>query len=271
MLSLYDAHNHLQDERLAPILTGAMSDLRREGVRRMVVNGSCEADWPAVLDLAKKYKEIIPSFGYHPWYIKERTRDWEQTLACLLDQIPAGLGEIGLDRWIKDYDLEDQERVFISQLRLATERELPISIHCLQAWGKLLELLQDNPGPSCGFILHSFSGPQEMIAPLAKLGAYFSLPGYFAHPRKTRQRDAFAQVPRERLLIETDAPDQPLPPERVKYPMDDPKTGKPLNHPANLGAIYAFASELLGEPVDSLASQVQENFRRVFGRLTRSA
>src|SRR5260221_2109153 len=127
--TLYDAHNHLQDDRLAKIREAAIADLRRENVLKMVVNGSAESDWPAVLELAQAYPEVIPSFGYHPWYIKERSTDWEQNLARFLDRVPSGVGEIGLDRWVKDHDLEDQERVFVRQLQMAAERNLPVSIH----------------------------------------------------------------------------------------------------------------------------------------------
>src|SRR5690242_12653852 len=123
----------------------------------MVVNGSSEQDWPLVLALARAHPEVLPSFGYHPWYIKERSTDWEQNLAGFLDQIPAGVGEIGLDKWVRDHDLPDQERVFVAQLRMAAQRNLPVSIHCLQAWGTLLELLANNPRPQCGFVLHSRS------------------------------------------------------------------------------------------------------------------
>jgi TatD DNase family protein len=142
--------------------------------------------------------------------------------------------------------------VFVWQLRLAAERNLPVSIHCLQAWGRLLELLRAGPRPRCGFLLHSFGGPREMIAPLAELGACFSVPGYFAHERKARQRETFRHVPTDRLLIETDAPDQLLPVERIQYPLADPATGKAINHPANLGAVYRFVAELLDEPVEAL-------------------
>jgi TatD DNase family protein len=235
----------------------------------MVVNGSCETDWPQVHELAKKYPEVIPSYGYHPWYVKERSENWEQTLVQFVVETPSGIGEIGLDRWIKDYDLPDQERVFVAQLRLAAERNRPVSIHCLEAWGRLYELLRQEPRPKCGFVLHSFGGPQEMIPSLSALGAYFSLPGYYAHARKTRQHETFRHVPRERLLIETDAPDQPLPQERVRYPLNEAATGKTLNHPANLSAVYAFAAELLGEPVDKLAGQVEQNFQRLFGGVER--
>ena len=232
----------------------------------MVVNGSCEEDWPAVLSLSRQFPQVIPSFGYHPWYVKERSAGWQQNLTRYLDEAPlAGIGEIGLDRWMQGYDLPDQEVVFVWQLRLAADRNLPVSIHCLQAWGRLLELLQAGPRPRRGFLLHSYGGPQEMIAPLARLGAYFSIPGYYAHERKSRQRETFRHVPPDRLLIETDAPDQLLPDKRNRNPLNDPGTGKPLNHPANIRAVYDFAAELLGEPVESLASRVEENFQRLFG------
>ena len=191
--------------------------------------------------------------------------NWKTSLIDHLDSVPSAIGEIGLDRWIKDHDLDDQTEVFTWQLRLAAERNLPVSIHCLRAWGKLFEILRTGPRPVCGFLLHSFGGPAELVAPLAKLGAYFSFPGYFAHERKQRQRDAFKRVPPDRLLIETDAPDQLLPDERNCYPLLDANSGKPINHPANLGTVYRFVAEMLDEPVEILSARVEANFRRLFG------
>jgi TatD DNase family protein len=268
-LRLYDAHNHLQDDRLAPCREVVLAAVQRENVVKMVVNGSCEEDWPAVLELARQCPQVIPSFGYHPWYVKQRSPDWQQALLRHLDAVPSAVGEVGLDRWIKDYDVEQQRQVFVWQLRLAAERNLPVSIHCLQAWGPLLDILRAQPRPACGFLLHSYGGAPELVAPLAELGAYFSLPGYFAHERKTRQREAFRQVPSDRLLIETDAPDQLLPPERVQYPLTDAASGKPINHPANLVAVYRFAAELRNEPLETLAQTVEKNFQRLFGAVVR--
>jgi TatD DNase family protein len=270
-LAFYDAHNHLQDERLFPFRGEIIQAVRRENVCCMVVNGSSEQDWPAVLELAQGFPFVIPSFGYHPWYVKERSADWQTALRGFLDQVPSAIGEIGLDRWVKGHDLAQQEEVFVWQLRLAAERNLPVSIHCLQAWGRLLDLLRAGPRPARGFVLHSFGGPREMIGPLAELGAFFSLPGYFAHQRKLRQRETFRHVPPDHLLIETDAPDQSLPPERVKYPLIDQVSGTPLNHPANLPAVYGFAAELLDLPSDELGRQVKGNFNRLFGSLIQPA
>src|SRR5215831_19808269 len=87
---LYDAHNHLHDERLGPHLAGILKTVEREGIVRMVVNGSCEEDWHAVMELARRYPRLVlPSFGYHPWYVRERSPDWQQRLIGFLDDVPA--------------------------------------------------------------------------------------------------------------------------------------------------------------------------------------
>jgi TatD DNase family protein len=261
---LFDAHNHLQDERFAGRAGTIMAEALQAGVVRMVVNGSCEEDWPAVAALAAQHPQVLPSFGYHPWYIHERTPLWRESLTRCLDAMPSAIGEVGLDRWKPGLAYDGQEEVFVFQLRLAAERNLPVSIHCLQAWGRLVELLREGPRPARGFLLHSFGGARELVAPLVKLGAYFSFPGYFMHPRKERQRDAFASVPLERLLIETDAPDQ-LPPEADRTNPLFSGEGQPLNHPANLRRIYEFVARERNLPVETLAGRVEENFHALFG------
>jgi TatD DNase family protein len=264
-MNFYDAHNHLHDDRFAGRQPELVAASRTAGVVRMVVNGSCEEDWPQVAALAREFPElVVPSFGYHPWYVGERTARWRETLVEFLNATPgAVIGEIGLDRWKPGLAYDGQEEVFLAQLRLAAERNLAASIHCLQTWGRLLELLRTNPRPARGFLLHSYGGPAEMVAPLAKLGAHFSFPGYFMHERKARQRETFKLVPADRLLIETDAPDQLLPDSANVHPLTDTRTGKPLNHPANLPAVYQFMADLRGEPLTTLAAQVAENFRRL--------
>jgi TatD DNase family protein len=130
--------------------------------------------------------------------------------------------------------------------------------------------LKTEPRPAGGFLLHSYGGPVEMVKSFADLGAYFSLPGYYAHERKDRQRETFRQIPLERLLIETDAPDQALPEARVRFPFLVSTDGKPINHPANLAAVYEFAAELRGAPLAELTPQIETNFLRLFGKLCAS-
>ncbi|HEY3860380.1 MAG TPA: TatD family hydrolase [Verrucomicrobiae bacterium] len=263
-MKLYDAHNHLQDPRLKPHLPAIMSALQSEPIARMTVNGTSEEDWPAVLELARKYPQVLPSFGCHPWHVKNRTPRWQAELLRHLDAVPSPVGEIGLDRWIKGCDMPAQEEAFVWQLRLAAERQLPVSIHCLQAWGKLVEILQrGGPLPAGGFLLHSYAGSPQLVPGLVKLGAYFSLPGAFARERKACQRETFLQVPLHRLLVETDAPDQLPPAERIRIPLLD-GGGQALNHPANLGAVYQFAADLWNMPLEKFAAQIEANYLRFF-------
>jgi TatD DNase family protein len=223
------------------------------------VNGTCEKDWPLVQELAKAHGWIIPAFGLHPWFAKDRSSGWFDSLRRFVDETPrAAIGEIGLDRWMRDYDLVDQEKVFVAQLELAAERNVAASIHCLKAWGHLEELLKDHRRPARGFLLHSYGGSKEMVATFGKLGAYFSISGYFALERKAAQREVFKSIPIDRLLVETDAPDMLPPGELIAQEFGE------LNDPRNLSRIYEFAANLFEMPLSDFAGRMEANFKSLF-------
>jgi len=266
MTQLGDAHNHLQDPRFVPHLRDLARSLESAGVTRCIVNGTCEADWPRVRDLAIRLPGLVqPSFGLHPWNCTGRSPGWLTSLQGHLDAFPrAGLGECGLDRWIEGFDLDDQTGVFRSQLALAATRNLPLTIHCLRAWGPLLECLRRNPLPERGFLLHSYGGSPELVDELVPLGAWFSFSGAFLHPRKQKVREAFRRVPADRLLVETDAPDM-LPPADARFRLPSGPDGRPINHPANLPAIADALAGILAVPTQTLRRQLARNFTTFFG------
>jgi TatD DNase family protein len=259
-----DAHNHLHDLRLDPFRTDCLVELEGLPISGAVVNGTREEDWPAVAALAAEHPWITPSFGLHPWHVGKRSDQWLETLRGFLERHPAaGVGEIGLDRWIEGYDLEDQARVLHSQLSLAAELNRPATIHCLRAWGALTEALQSGPISARGFLIHAYGGPVELIASFAARGAYFSFNSYFLHPRKPAKLETFRHVPIDRLLVETDAPDMRPPAEINPRPLAD-SSGTVINHPANIDLAYRALAELRGMPVDELAKRVEENYGRLF-------
>ena len=262
---IFDAHNHLQEETLASHLESVTVQLREIGLGRAVVNATREADWDRVTALAQRYPWVLPSYGLHPWFLKERTTHWRERLGGLVTNGGAAIGEIGLDRWIEGFDIEDQAEVFQWQLALAAKHKLPASIHCLKAWGALWDILRTQPVPECGFLLHAYGGPAEMVEGFVRRGAYFSLSGYFLNERKSVQREIFRAIPADRLLVETDAPDMPLPPERSRFALPDSPEGRVLNHPANLLAVYEGLAEIRSWPLEALTAQVAENFERLFG------
>jgi TatD DNase family protein len=261
-----DAHNHLHDARLAPQRERIMETLAPLGLECAVVNGTRESDWPAVSALATEHSWVRPSYGLHPWHIRERSAHSLYTLAALLDADPAAaVGEIGLDRWIEGHDLADQREVFRAQLALAAARDRAVTIHCLRAWGPLWEILRREPLPARGFLLHAYGGPWEMTRGFLDRGGYFSFNAYFLHERKAAQRDVFHRLPANRLLVETDAPDLAPPPERNAHPLSDAE-GRAINHPANLSLAYRALAEIRNVPLETLVAQVRENFGRLFGQ-----
>ncbi|HYR57604.1 MAG TPA: TatD family hydrolase, partial [Chthoniobacteraceae bacterium] len=182
-----------------------------------------------------------------------------------LDAHPrAGIGEIGLDRWIKGHDIADQIEVFTAQLAIAAAENRPVTIHCIQAWGTLREIIESHPLPARGFLLHSFGGPREFISAFADRGGYFSFSPYFLHARKAVKRENFRHVARDRLLIETDAPDMAPPDERNPHPLRDGED-RPLNHPANISLARDALAEVIESDACEIERRVGSNFSRIFG------
>ncbi len=278
---LYDAHNHFHDAWFDESRSAIVDALPMVGLRRAVVNGACEEDWPVIANLARQQAWILPSFGVHPWDVGNRSTSWAKRLReALVAEPTAQVGEIGLDRWMLERaapddprlagqrraPLDEQREVFATQLALATELGRAASVHCLDAFGALLEVLQAGPVPARGFLLHAYSGPSEMVPIFAKLGAYFSFNGSFLAERANVRREVFRRVPLERLLVETDAPATPLPVEREQFCLPVSPDGSRVNHPGNIAAVYAGLAELLGEPLPLLAERVEANFIRLFCR-----
>ena len=283
-MPLFDAHNHAHDAWLEPHAARVDADLRAIGLQAAVVNGTCEADWPVVAAFARRFPWARASYGLHPWDAGNRTSGWLDALRARLAAEPgAAVGEIGLDRWILDgarpddprlaglrrAPLEEQGEVFLKQLALAAAEDRPVTIHCLQAFGALEGLLRHVNTPARGFLLHAYGGPAELVPAFAERGAYFSFNGSFLAARHAARREAFRRVPADRLLVETDAPAMPLPPERATHALPPAPDGSSVNHPANLAAAYAGLAEIRGVARDVLEAQVAENFGRLFGAARR--
>lgn len=283
----FDAHNHLASASLAPHRAQILRDLVTAGITHAIVNGTEESDWPAVATLCTSASvsqlsalnpqfSLLPSYGLHPWDAGNRSPAWLETLRTHLTADPrAAVGEIGLDRWMLDRARPDDPRlaglrrapiaeqleVFKIQFALAVEFDRPATIHCIDAFGLLLETLSSVPRPRRGFLLHAYSGSLELVAPFAALGACFSFNGAYLASRHTRLRELYQKIPLDRLLVETDAPAMLAPASHAPYSVP----GAPLlNHPANLAASYAALATLRDLPLVTLTTQVATNYRRLF-------
>eukprot|EP00440_Ansanella_granifera_P003837 gb/GFBE01004165.1/.p1 GENE.gb/GFBE01004165.1/~~gb/GFBE01004165.1/.p1 ORF type:complete len:186 (+),score=41.51 gb/GFBE01004165.1/:1-558(+) len=168
--------------------------------------------------------------------------------------------------------MEVQLEVLRPQLELARTLQRPVSLHCVASHGALLEALQQTfgkGGHAPGLVLHSYCGSAEMVQPFAKLNCFFSFSGSFLHIPK--HAVALRAVPLERLLLETDSPDQ-LPKqllenkESVRF--DD---AGPLNEPGVLPLILDGAARAREADLEELAAATSANARRVFDKRSSSA
>ncbi len=275
-MDLIDAHAHLQNPCFAADLAAVMGRAAGAGVRWVCCNGTGPQDWQAVAALASRHDGsgaaplVIPWFGLHPWYLGYRTPDWRERLDALLAAMPAGVGEIGLDRDAEERDGALQEAVFRAQLALARRHGRPATVHCLRAWGWLEQVLRTEERLPAGMIVHAYGGPVELLAPLAARGAYFSFACNVLRPRSRRARAAAAAVPLDRLLVETDAPDIP-PPAELGLAGPLLPDGRRRTEPAFAAPVLAGIAALRGMPAAELAEAVMANARRLCGALVAAA
>ena len=265
-MRLYDAHSHLQDERIYGYLKSVFSCYQQGKIETVIVNGTSPSDWHRVEILAAEYNCIRPAFGLHPWFIEAVDPNWFEVLKTfLIRNRGASIGEIGLDKSSHAPELKLQQQVFTQQLELAVSMKLTPCLHCVRTWGHMLEILKHFGKDLSGFLLHSFSGPLEMIEQLVDLGAYFSISGYHMKKRRSDPFDIWKQIPIERILIESDAPNMPPPDELREYEWKGIDGGNlHLNHPGNLISVYKWAANGLTIDLQTFTQQMESNFQRLF-------
>jgi len=258
-----DAHNHLHFPPFAADLHAVVAAMRDAGISHCVANGTSEHDWPAVANLARAFPDfVLPAFGLHPWNLADRSPRWLQVLTTYLADFPnASIGECGLDRAMENPDLTIQNEVFRAQLELARTRGISVSVHCVKAWGPLLETLRSACLPARGLLLHDFTGTPELVTELLPFPLAFSFSATALLPARAKLRAAFARVPAQRLLLETDAPNNPAAAGiRSHLLAASPNT----NHPANLPAVAARLAPLRNLQTHELAALTQANFQQWF-------
>ena len=167
----------------------------------MLCNATRPAEWGRVREITAAHPGIIPCYGVHPWFSAEAAGDWLEKLEAFLLLAPSCAGEIGLDA---ARATPGQEEIFRAQLKLALKLGRPAVIHCVRAWGRLLEIIRETAPPR--FMLHAYSGAPELVKELAALGGYFSFGVGLMVPERAKLRASLAAVPRGRLLLETEAP-----------------------------------------------------------------
>jgi len=208
---LIDAHCHLDFKEFDSDRGALLENAERVGVRGFIVAGVDPKGWDRQARLELDYPKIKVAYGLHPWAVA-RMDDAavDRSLELLEARLGFALGETGLDRsrHCAKESYERQARAFRAQLSLAIERNIPIILHIVAAHGLALDILHEVGVPAAGGLVHSYSGSAELVSNYEDLGLHLSFSAAICNLKSRKVREAVRMVSRERLLVETDCPDQ---------------------------------------------------------------
>jgi TatD DNase family protein len=251
---LIDTHCHLDLEPLFSDLDGTVSRAIKAGVSRYVVPGVHPAGWERMAGLSERYQGIYPAYGIHPMHATS-VNDSSMSQLGLVASHGVAVGEIGLDPTY-DVSMEQQEKAFRQQLRLAVSLGLPVLIHCRRAFQRTLTILQEEHAKRMGGIMHAFSGSLEMAREFIRLGFLISVSGVVTRESAVRVLRVVRELPLECLVLETDAPD--LTPQRYQ--------GEP-NQPAYLLETLQTVALLKGVAPQVVAESSRAASLRALGKI----
>ena len=252
---LVDTHCHLDLEPLAASVDAVLERARAAGVRWCISVGTTLEASRANVALARRFSMVRAAVGVHPNEAGFVTDDTLIQIEALAGEPGVvAIGEVGLDQYRARAAIPSQVRALRGFIASARRWNLPLLIHCREAYEPLLALLRrDATGPYRG-IIHCASGPPEFIREALDLGFHISFAGNATFPNAGALRALVPLVPDDRLLIETDAP----------FLAPQPVRGK-TNEPAHVAHTAACLAELRGLSLDALAGLTSRNACRLFG------
>jgi len=251
---LIDSHCHLQAPPLFAQAEALVREAREAGVVDVLVPGIEPQDAAGVAELAERL-DVWCAVGCHPSHPDRRD-------AALLRRILShprvvAVGECGLDFFHKPFDAVLQEEVFREQIGIAKEAALPLVLHNRDSDRDLIRILRDT-NASQG-VFHCFGGDARCLEEALSMGFFVSFAGNVTYP-KAAFRELVAEVPLDRLLIETDAPWLAPVPERGR-----------TNRPALVALVLEEVARLRGEDPAIVGQAVVSNFRRCFPKAARTS
>ena len=221
-----DSHAHLYFDRFDEDRQQVIERAREAGFVGILNIGIDLETSQRVIDLAREYPGFCHAvIGLHPTHSNLGEEEYRQTLTTLeslyrenREQVVA-LGEMGLDYYWKDVPPEVQDRAFRDQLHLARTLDLPVVIHCREAWSDTLDVIEQD-GQGIVGVFHCFGGTTAEARRALDLGWYVSFAGNVTYPKAEDLREAAQIVPEDRLLLETDSPF--LAPQQVRGKRNEP-------------------------------------------------
>ncbi|MCP3104808.1 TatD family hydrolase [Myxococcus sp. K15C18031901] len=256
---MIDTHCHLDASRFDTDRTEVLERAWSAGLEGIVIPGVGPHDWEPLLALSRQDARLQVGLGIHPQMLPDMPPEDDDAALELLDALlskggAAAVGECGLDGpSLPGAPLERQVAVLKRHLALARKHQLPVLMHCHRLHPALIDLLKQEPFPEAGLLMHSYSGGVELARFYLQKGCHFSFAGPVTWAEARKPLDALRAIPLERLMAETDAPDQAPTPHRGQR-----------SEPGYLPRILEGMAQARGEPVEEVARRTTENARRFF-------
>nr|WP_293303253.1 TatD family hydrolase [Allomuricauda sp.] len=250
-----DTHTHLYSEAFEEDRDEMMQRALDAGVERFFIPAIDSTYTQSMLDLESNYPQnVFLMMGLHPTHVKE---NFKEELAHVEQWISKrkfyAVGEIGIDLYWDKTFLPQQQEVFVYQIRLAKKHQLPIVIHCREAFDEIFEILEQEKGDGLYGIFHCFTGTLEQAHQAISCGMKLGIGGVATF--KNGKIDQFLdQVDLEHIVLETDSP----------YLAPVPYRGK-RNESAYIVEVLEKLSLIYGKSIEEIAEITTENSKNIFG------
>lgn len=252
-----DSHCHLDFPGLAERVEEVMANARRAGVGLVLTIATRRGSWDDVRALAARHRGVVCALGVHPHNAgSEGLVDPAPLIAAAADPRVVAVGEAGLDYHYDFAPRDAQARDFRAHIAAARETGLPLVVHTREADADTMDILEEEMarGPFTG-VIHCFSSSRELAERALALGFHLGIGGILTFKRSEELRRIVADMPMERLLLETDAP----------YLAPVPFRGK-TNEPAYLVHTAEVLARVKGCDLAEVARATSDNFFRLFRR-----
>lgn len=258
---LIDTHCHLDFDRFDADRAAVLARATAVGVQQIILPMVDLANGRAILALTDQYPQLYAAVGVHP----NSTAVWQDSW---LDQLRAlathpkvvAIGEIGLDYYWDKAEKAIQQHAFRQQLALAAELQLPVIVHNREANEDVVRLLAESPlahSPNPG-VLHSFFADRPTAVAVLEMGFYIGITGPITYKKSEGLRQLVADLPADRLLLETDAP----------FLAPELKGKRPSrNEPALVAQVAERVAQVRGVETAVVAQQTSANAIRLFSRI----
>ena len=249
-MDLIDSHCHFDDPRFDPDRDAVLDRARSAGVSELVVPAVGRNNWDRVRAVCRATPGCYPAYGLHPWFDHEDA-DLERLDRWLAENPAVAIGECGLDHHIREPAPALQARWFAGQLELAASHGLPLIMHAVKAFDEVGAMIRRHPG--VGGVVHAFTGSLQQGQRLIDSGLYLGIGTAATFPERKKLRRTIAGLPLDRLVLETDAPNQPGAAHRGER-----------NEPAWITEVARAMAEIRDLPVAEVIEASNRNIRQLF-------